>query len=231
MPNIEEDEDLQSNSASFRRGQRPFHPKLPQYTGTGARSDPYVLVNNPHIQQMNQNMCHTFSTAMKHTQSVLAENGLSNTSGEGEGNDESDDASSCNTGMKDPMNAGMANLSIRDSTPLPTSSHPQNATHFSPPPTFSRTKSDPQKPIASQSNRLMHSSNPSPYDNAYYHSYSNPSLVPHMQEQARLNFLGQSASAYQENFHADNRSHKPSPESTLGHHYIYYDNSRFCSCG
>lgn len=199
---VDDDEDAQPNRGPHGRNgaprQAPFPAGFSHHMGNGVGSGPFATVNGGNIQQMDPNMRRNFEKLMKftlsQTQSAVPEESH-------EPNDD-DDPPYPTVEPQDSVNTGMANLSIND----PTSRQHQVATHPSPPPTFSRTKSDPQMALHLTTPQPRGPSPPaslSPYANPYQQSHSNPSLAPHMQEPAMVGYLTQPNAAHPADIHED----------------------------
>ena len=217
-PFPEIDESLQPNRSLGNRQinsqiQLPFQAGFTQQNWNGMRPGPHMSVNNPHIQPMNPNMQRHFDEFMKstlsQTQSVV--NGLNSSK---KTDDDDDNSSSYTADANDSVNNKMSELSIEDRMPPPISmsGKPQITTQLSPPMTFSRNKSDPQIALKPTTPDPMSSSNSpylSPSPSTFQHSHSNPSLAPHMQEPAMVNFLSPLAAAQQFHTHGDNQSRPP----------------------
>ena len=143
--------------------QASFQAGLRQQNWDSMHSDPYMSVNNPHIQAMDPNMQQNFHKLIKF---VLSKTHLMvNRFSSGKKSDSNDNNSSLYTAdVNDLMNTKMSEFPTEDHIPLSTStsgdkSHPQITTQLSPLMAFSRNKSDPQITLKPTTLDLMSSSN------------------------------------------------------------------------
>ena len=146
--------------------------------GVGGLPGPHTSVNGANIQQLDQQMGRSFDEWLKFTLSQTQSMAAGNSGGNYDPQT-AYSSSSHNAEGIDPMNTGMANLSLNDF-------QPQVPPHLSPPASFSRAKSDPQiglKATDQMGSRNSSTSNLSPYNNIVRQaSHSNPSLAPHLNE-------------------------------------------------